>query len=57
MIFPDIHYFDACPDELYDEDGELIDLEELARENEIKRDAMIEDAREFAMWSELQRGY
>jgi|APCry1669192319_1035405.scaffolds.fasta_scaffold84157_2 hypothetical protein len=53
----DIHYHDACEDELFDEYGELVDLEQLARDNEIARDRMIEDAREFAMWSESQRGY
>jgi hypothetical protein len=53
----DIHYHDACPDELFDEDGEEIDLELLAAENERNRDSYIEDCRDFAAWSSSQRGY
>ena len=48
---------DACDDELFDEDGELIDLELLARQNEEDRDAYIEDCRDWQSASDGLRGY
>lgn len=53
----DIHYHDACPDELFDEYGESVDLELLAQESERQRDKYLEESREWAEWSERQRGY
>jgi len=53
----DIHFQDACPDELLDEDGEPVDLELLARQNEEDRDAYIEDYRDWHSASDSLRGY
>ena len=53
----DIHYHDACPDELLDEDGEPVDLELMARENEMARDRYIDDCRDWQDRSDSLRGY